>query len=116
MDQTLATKHLSARDFSARVARVPTRDWPIRTELHHRDDKRQSHGYGHAVRIHGECGVVVMDNLGAHHATGVRERIEACGATVLYQPPYSPDLNPIEHAWSKIKTLSEPSAHVRSGC
>jgi transposase len=49
--------------------------------------------------------VVVMDNLGAHHATGVRERIEACGASVVYQPPYSPDLNPIEHAWSKIKTF-----------
>lgn len=48
--------------------------------------------------------VVVMDNLGAHHAHGVRERIEAAGARVLYQPPYSPDLNPIEHAWSKIKT------------
>lgn len=48
--------------------------------------------------------VVVLDNLGAHHATGVRERIEACGARLLYQPPYSPDLNPIELAWSKIKT------------
>ena len=48
--------------------------------------------------------VVVMDNLGAHHAHGVRERIEAVGARVLYQPPYSPDLNPIELAWSKIKT------------
>lgn len=48
--------------------------------------------------------VVVMDNLGAHRATGVRERIEACGATAVYQPPYSPDLNPIELAWSKIKT------------
>lgn len=47
--------------------------------------------------------IVVMDNLGAHHATGVRERIEARGASVLFQPPYSPDLNPIEHAWSKIK-------------
>ncbi|WP_245913950.1 IS630 family transposase [Nannocystis exedens] len=48
--------------------------------------------------------IVVMDNLGAHHATGVRERIEARDATVVYQPPYSPDLNPIELAWSKIKT------------
>lgn len=48
--------------------------------------------------------VVVMDNLGAHHANGVRERIEAAGARLLYQPPYSPDLNPIELAWSKIKT------------
>ncbi|SFE46812.1 DDE superfamily endonuclease [Nannocystis exedens] len=47
--------------------------------------------------------IVVMDNPGAHHATGVRERIEARGAKVVYQPPYSPDLNPIELAWSKIK-------------
>lgn len=47
--------------------------------------------------------VVVMDNLGAHHATGVREAIEAKGASVLYMPPYSPDLNPIELCWSKFK-------------
>ena len=48
--------------------------------------------------------VVVMDNLSAHKVDGVRERIEACGASVLYLPPYSPDLNPIEKAWSKLKT------------
>lgn len=48
---------------------------------------------------------VVMDNLAAHHARGIRELIEARGAAVLFQPPYSPDLNPIEHAWSKIKGL-----------
>lgn len=48
--------------------------------------------------------VVVMDNLGAHKVNGVRQRIEACGAKVLYLPPYSPDLNPIEKAWSKLKT------------
>ena len=48
--------------------------------------------------------VVVMDNLSAHKIDGVRERIEACGAQVLYLPPYSPDLNPIEKAWSKLKT------------
>jgi transposase len=47
--------------------------------------------------------VVVMDNLSAHKVDGVRERIEACGASVLYLPPYSPDLNPIEKAWSKLK-------------
>lgn len=47
--------------------------------------------------------VVVMDDLGAHHAKGVRELIEACGATVMPLPPYSPDLSPIEHAWSKMK-------------
>ena len=49
--------------------------------------------------------VVVMDNLGAHHATGVRAAIESTGARVVYLPPYSPDLNPIEMCWSKVKSL-----------
>lgn len=49
--------------------------------------------------------VVVMDNLSSHKVAGVRERIEAVGAEVLYLPPYSPDLNPIEKAWSKLKQL-----------
>ncbi len=49
--------------------------------------------------------VVVMDNLSSHKVTGVRERIEAACAEVLYLPPYSPDLNPIEKAWSKLKFL-----------
>jgi transposase len=49
--------------------------------------------------------VVVMDNLGAHKVNGVEGLIHACGAEVLYLPPYSPDLNPIEKAWSKIKQL-----------
>jgi transposase len=44
-----------------------------------------------------------MDNLSSHKVKGVRERIEAQGAEVLYLPPYSPDLNPIEKAWAKIK-------------
>lgn len=48
--------------------------------------------------------VVVMDNLRAHKVSGVREAIEARGARVVYLPPYSPDLNPIEKCWSKIKT------------
>ena len=48
--------------------------------------------------------IVVMDNLSAHKVAGVREAIEACGATVIYLPPYSPDLNPIEQCWSKIKS------------
>jgi len=47
--------------------------------------------------------VVVMDNLSSHKVQGVRERIEARGAEVLYLPPYSPDLNPIEKTWAKIK-------------
>lgn len=47
--------------------------------------------------------VVVMDNLRAHKVSGVEELIQAHGAELLYLPPYSPDLNPIEKAWSKIK-------------
>ena len=46
---------------------------------------------------------MIADHLSAHTVDGVRERIEAAGATLLYLPPYSPDFNPIEQAWSKIK-------------
>jgi len=49
--------------------------------------------------------VVVMDNLSAHKVNGVQELIEKAGAEVLYLPPYSPDLNPIEKAWAKLKQL-----------
>ena len=49
-----------------------------------------------------------MDNLGAHKVAGVKEAIEAVGASVLYLPPYSFDFNPIELAWSKLKE------HLRS--
>ena len=51
--------------------------------------------------------IVVMDNLPVHKVAGVREAIEAAGATLIYLPPYSPDLNPIEMAFSKLK------AHLR---
>ena len=49
--------------------------------------------------------VVVLDNLSSHKVSGVREAIEASGAPLLYLPPYSPDLNPIELAFSKLKRL-----------
>jgi len=49
--------------------------------------------------------VVIMDNLSSHKVQGVREGIEAAGAQLLYLPPYSPDLNPIEKAWAKLKQL-----------
>lgn len=49
--------------------------------------------------------IVVMDNLASHKAAGVVEAIEAVDASVWYLPPYSPDLNPIEKMWSKVKTL-----------
>ena len=48
--------------------------------------------------------VVVMDNLPAHKIAGIKELIEASGAKPIYLPPYSPDLNPIEKCWSKIKS------------
>jgi transposase len=49
--------------------------------------------------------VVVMDNLSSHKRTRTRELIQAAGATVLFLPPYSPDLNPIEMIFSKVKHL-----------
>lgn len=52
--------------------------------------------------------VVVMDNLPAHKVDGVMEAIQAVGASVVYLSPYSPDFNPIENLWSKLK------AHLRS--
>jgi len=49
--------------------------------------------------------IVVLDNVGAHKAPSVRRIIETAGARVLFLPPYSPDLNPIAFAWSKLKAL-----------
>lgn len=47
--------------------------------------------------------IVVMDNLSAHKVSGVRALIESTGAELRYLPPYSPDFNPIEKCWSKVK-------------
>jgi len=47
--------------------------------------------------------VVALDNLSAHKVTGIAELLAACRGQLLYPPPYSPDFNPIEHAWSKFK-------------
>jgi transposase len=49
--------------------------------------------------------IVVMDNLSAHKVPGVRQAIEGAGARLLYLPPYSPDFNPIEHLFAKLKAL-----------
>jgi transposase len=54
--------------------------------------------------------VVIMDNLPAHKVHGVREAIEAAGARLLYLPPYSPDFNPIEMAFAKLKALLRAAA------
>ncbi len=49
--------------------------------------------------------IVVMDNLSSHKSPEIREMIEAAGAELWYLPPYSPDLNPIEKMWSKVKAF-----------
>jgi transposase len=49
--------------------------------------------------------VVILDNLATHKIRGVREAIGAAGARLLYLPPYSPDFNPLEPPWSKIKQI-----------
>jgi transposase len=54
--------------------------------------------------------IVIMDNLRSHKVAGVREAIEAAGATLLFIPPYSPDLNPIEMAFAKLKALLRAKA------
>ena len=54
--------------------------------------------------------IVICDNLASHKVSGVREAIEARGASLLYLPPYSPDLNPIELAFSKLKRLLRSAA------
>src|SRR5690349_23830043 len=54
--------------------------------------------------------VVVLDNLAAHKRAGAVRAIEAVGCTVLFLPPYSPDLNPIEKAFSKLKALLRKAA------
>lgn len=54
--------------------------------------------------------IVVMDNLPAHKVTGIRDAIKAAGAILLYLPPYSPDFNPIEMAFAKLKALLRAAA------
>lgn len=54
--------------------------------------------------------IVVLDNLSAHKVAGVREAVEAAGARLLYLPPYSPDFNPIEQLFAKLKALLRKAA------
>src|SRR6266853_1883541 len=54
--------------------------------------------------------IVVLDNLSAHKVPGIREAIEAAGAKLLYLPPYSPDFNPIEQLFAKLKALLRKAA------
>ena len=54
--------------------------------------------------------IVILDNLGSHKGKAVREAIEAAGAELRFLPPYSPDLNPIEQVFAKLKTLLRRAA------
>lgn len=54
--------------------------------------------------------IVVLDNLGSHKGPHIRAAIEAAGARLLYLPPYSPDFNPIENAFAKLKALLRTAA------
>jgi transposase len=54
--------------------------------------------------------VLVLDNLGSHKVAGVREAVEAAGASLRYLPPYSPDLNPVEQVFAKLKALLRDAA------
>jgi transposase len=68
----------------------------------------------HVLCKHLEQGdVVVMDNLAAHKSAKAKTLIEAAGARIVFQPPYSPQVNPIEMAWAKLKALLR-AARVRS--
>jgi transposase len=58
--------------------------------------------------------IVVMDNLGSHKGAGVRAAIEAAGATLLFLPPYSPEFNPIENAFAKLKAMLRKMTLIRS--
>jgi transposase len=57
--------------------------------------------------------IVVMDNLPAHKGVAIRIAIEACGASLVLLPPYSPDFNPIENAYAKFKSLLRQRAPKR---
>ena len=59
--------------------------------------------------------VVVMDNLSSHKGVDVRRSIEAVGASLFYLPPYSPDFNPIENAFAKLKALLRKAAERTVG-
>jgi transposase len=88
--------------------------------------ERHHHAVGHRQAMNGEIfvawlvqfliptliagDIVVMDNLPVHKILAVRALIEAAGAKLLYLPPYSPDLNPIEMAFAKLKALLRKAA------
>ena len=131
IDETWATTNLARRHGRARrgqrlVAAVPHGHWKTSTFIAAlRHDRITApcvfDGAINGARFRayveqalaptlGPGDIVIMDNLGAHKVAGVREAIQARGASLLYLPPYSPDLNPIEQAFAKLKALLRTAA------
>ena len=61
-----------------------------------------------------ENDIIIMDNMRTHHATAVTELAERLNIHILYLPPYSPDMNPIEKMWSKIKSILRKNPYLHS--
>ena len=131
IDQTWATTNMARRHGRMRrgqrlVAAVPHGHWKTTTFLaalrHDRIDAPcvfdgAVNGERFRARIEQALAptlrpgdLVIMDNLGAHKVQGIGEAIEARGARLLYLPPYSPDLNPIEQVFAKLKALLRSAA------
>ena len=70
----------------------------------------RSYVYNTLVPVLKRGDTVILDNLPAHKVAGVRQAVEAAGARLLYLPPYSPDFNPIEQAFAKLKALLRSAA------
>jgi transposase len=131
IDETWATTNMTRRHGRARrgqrlVAAVPHGHWKTTTFLAALRHDRITAPCVFDGAINGErfrawveqalaptlCpgDLVIMDNLGAHKVQGVRAAIEARGARLLHLPPYSPDLNPIEQVFAKLKALLRTAA------
>jgi transposase/transposase-like protein len=84
---------------------APHRDWILGRLAQERDLRMRA-----LVIELGERGIVIMDNLGSHKSPAVRKALREVGAKLLFLPPYSPDLNPIEQVFAKLKTLLSKTA------
>ena len=88
----------------------PGSDWIIKYALHCNAFVAANYVADSLVPVLKAGDTVILDNLQAHKVAGVREAIEAAGARVLYLPPYSPEFNPIEQIFSKLKHLLRTAA------
>ena len=105
---------MSVPDRSAGIARAGSRLRPTGARAACRDPGHHGGGAARALATRGHAigygTLVVMDNLSSHKGPKVRALIEAVGAELLFLPPYSPDFNPIENAFAKLKALLRKAA------